>query len=62
MGVYPDFREVGTQTAEAVRNYLAGRTLPVLESPRVFRVAVNQRVQRLLGLEPSLSKEVVLFR
>jgi len=27
---------------------LAGRTLPVLESPRVFRVAVNQRVERLL--------------
>jgi putative ABC transport system substrate-binding protein len=62
MGVYPDFREVGTQTAEAVRNYLAGRTLPVLESPRVFRVAVNQRVERLLGLEPSISKEVALFR
>ena len=62
MGVYPDFREVGTQTAEAVRNYLAGRPIPSLETPRVFRVAVNQRVQRLLGLEPSLSKEVVLFR
>jgi ABC-type uncharacterized transport system substrate-binding protein len=62
MGVYPDFREVGTQTAEAVRNYLAGRPLPTLERPRVFRVAVNQRVGRLLGMEPSISKEVALFR
>jgi ABC-type uncharacterized transport system substrate-binding protein len=62
MGVYPDFREVGMQTAEAVRNYLAGRPLPALETPRVFRVAVNQRVERLLGMEPSISKEVALFR
>jgi putative tryptophan/tyrosine transport system substrate-binding protein len=62
MGVYPDFREVGTQTAEAVRNYLAGRPLPTLETPRVYRVAVNQRVQRLLGIETSISKEVALFR
>ena len=63
MGVYPDFREVGMQTAEAVRNYLAGRPLPTLETPRVFRVAVNQRVERLLGVQPSvLKKEVALFR
>ena len=62
MGVYPDFREIGIQTAEAVRNYLAGRPLPTLETPRVFRVAVNQRVERLLGLQPSLSQGVALFR
>lgn len=52
MGVYPNFRDVGVQTAQAIQSYFAGRALPGFQFPRSFDVGVNQRVARLLGLIP----------
>ena len=48
-GIYPDYRDLGVQTGELARRFLAGENT-TLESPRKTRVAVNQRVVRLLGL------------
>jgi len=50
-GIYPDYRELGVQTGELARRFLAGAdgSAPI-ESPRKTRVAVNERVARLLGL------------
>jgi ABC-type uncharacterized transport system substrate-binding protein len=62
MGVYADFRDIGSQTADVIQNYLGDRPVASVQSPRTFEVAVNQRVSRLLGLQPALAKEVVLFR
>jgi ABC-type uncharacterized transport system substrate-binding protein len=62
LGVYSDFHCVGAQTAEAVQNYLADRPMPAQQYPKTFETAVNQRVTRLLGLQPTPSKEVALFR
>ena len=61
-GMYPDFRAVGGQTAEVIQNYLADRPVANEAAPRTFEVAVNQRVARLLGLQPAVSKEVMVFR
>jgi putative ABC transport system substrate-binding protein len=58
-GIYPDYRELGVQTGEMARRFLDasdGSTPPTtspttsIESPRKTRVALNQRVARLLGL------------
>ncbi|MEK7406910.1 MAG: hypothetical protein AAB225_17685, partial [Acidobacteriota bacterium] len=49
-GIYADFEDIGRQTAEAARKYLAGETLARGEAPRKFRLAVNERVIRILGL------------
>lgn len=50
-GVYPDYREIGVQTAEMARRLLAGSEGGVsIEGPRKVRLALNQRVTRLLGL------------
>ena len=50
IGVYPDYREVGSQTASAVRRYLeSGQSVGDLELEAV-QTAVNQRVLRILGL------------
>ncbi len=48
-GIYPDYRELGVQTGDMARRFLAGGDGSV-ESPRKTRVALNQRVARLLGL------------
>lgn len=48
--VYPDYFEVGLQTGEAARKYLAGASLPAEERPHKVIVAVNPRVARLLGI------------
>jgi len=55
-GVYPDYKDIGEQTAELARRYLAGSSLNS-ESPRKLIVSVNQGVLRLLGLEYKMSPE-----
>jgi putative tryptophan/tyrosine transport system substrate-binding protein len=59
VGIYPDFRDIGSQAASLALRYAAahaaasGPTQAAVpdESPRKLQVAVNQRVMRLLGLD-----------
>ena len=65
IGMYPDFRDIGRQTAELAQNLLSKRlSHPVDEGPRKWVIAVNQRALRLLGLEPGAPQnaELVLLR
>jgi putative ABC transport system substrate-binding protein len=62
VGIYPDFRDVGSQAADVVQRLIAGRTGMADESPRKLQVAVNQRVLRLLGLSCKESSGLVIFR
>ena len=65
IGVYPDFRDIGLQTAELAQNLLAKRlNHAVDEGPRKWTVALNQRALRLLGLEHGATRnaELVLIR
>ncbi len=48
--LYPDFQDIGLQTAEMVARFLAGEKVPPVEVPRSVQVGVNQRVLRLLGI------------
>lgn len=50
VGVYPDFRDIGAQTAALTQRYLASQTVPPRETPRTVKVAINQRIARLFGL------------
>jgi ABC-type uncharacterized transport system substrate-binding protein len=50
-GIYPDYRELGRQTAEMARRVLRGEEPGIDEAPRKIQLAVNQRVARLLGVE-----------
>lgn len=50
-GIYPDYRELGRQTAEMARRLLRGEDRGADEFPRKTQLAVNQRVARLLGVE-----------
>jgi ABC-type uncharacterized transport system substrate-binding protein len=50
VGVYPDFQAIGRQTGMAVRTYLNQGVLPGEQAARDARVAVNERVLRLLGV------------
>jgi ABC-type uncharacterized transport system substrate-binding protein len=63
LGVYPDFGEVGRQTAALAERYLSN--LPVHEEyPQHTNIAVNERVLHLLGrsYEPGHSNEVLVIR
>jgi putative ABC transport system substrate-binding protein len=63
VGFYPDYAEIGIQTAESVKRYLSRQELPRVESPRKVRMAVNDRVLRILGVErPNLSTQVLVIR
>ncbi|MCL6650633.1 MAG: amidohydrolase, partial [Chloroflexi bacterium] len=57
IGIYPDFREVGVQTAEMVRRYLEGQSRPGSEGPRKLKAVVNLKVVRLLGLRAVAPEE-----
>jgi ABC-type uncharacterized transport system substrate-binding protein len=51
-GIFPDYADVGRQSAEmALRLVRGDERMAEKESPRKVSVAVNQRVARLLGLE-----------
>lgn len=50
-GIYPDYRETGRQTAEMAQRLLRGEDRGGGEGPRKIRMALNQRVARLLGVE-----------
>ena len=62
LGVYPDFHDVGVQTADVVQKVIAGKTGLPDESPRKLQVAINQRVLRLLGLNCNETPGLVIFR
>jgi ABC-type uncharacterized transport system substrate-binding protein len=51
-GIFPDYGDMGRQSAELALRLLRGEEhAPDSESPRKIRIAVNQRVSRLLGVE-----------
>jgi putative tryptophan/tyrosine transport system substrate-binding protein len=51
-GIFPDYADLGRQSAEMALRLLRGEDRGAQnESPRKVLVAVNQRVDRLLGLE-----------
>lgn len=62
VGVYPDFRDLGRQAAEAALRWTPGRAEAGEERPRRLVVAVNQRVLRLVGMEHPESARVVVFK
>jgi putative ABC transport system substrate-binding protein len=50
-GIYPDYRETGRQVAELALHVMRGDERATGDSPAKVRVAVNERVARLLGIE-----------
>ncbi len=62
IGIYPDFRDIGSQTAEIAQKQLAGQAATPVEGPRKLVVGVNPRVMRLLGLEYHERGDVVTVR
>lgn len=61
-GVYPDFHELGRQTGEMMLRLLAGKGQHSEEGPRKVVMAVNERIARLMGLEPSSRSGVLTLR
>jgi len=65
-GVYPDYRAMGWQTADLALRLQKGdlktEATPVEEFPSKERVAVNQRILRLLGLDFRVPAGVEVFR
>jgi putative tryptophan/tyrosine transport system substrate-binding protein len=51
-GIYPDFYELGRQTGEMMIRILDGKSPRGDEEVRKVVVAVNQRISRLIGVEP----------
>lgn len=50
-GIYPDYRENGRRAAELVLRALRGEEHVSDEGPAQVRVAVNERIARLLGIQ-----------
>jgi ABC-type uncharacterized transport system substrate-binding protein len=50
-GIYPDYRDTGAQAADLALRLLRGDDHGATEGPRKVRVAVNQRIAHLLGIE-----------
>ena len=50
LSIYSNFREIGVHSAELVQKALSGQPVSKTESPRKFKLAVNQNITRLLGL------------
>jgi ABC-type uncharacterized transport system substrate-binding protein len=48
VGIYPNFREIGAQTADLALKALNRQPASRSETPRKYRVAVNQNITRLL--------------
>jgi ABC-type uncharacterized transport system substrate-binding protein len=51
VGFFPDYRDIGAQTADLLLQIEGGRAVPPRQVPRTIRAAVNERALRLLGLE-----------
>jgi ABC-type uncharacterized transport system substrate-binding protein len=51
VGFYPDYRDIGRQTGEAVVRQIQGLSLVPVEYPRKVKAAVNERVMRVLGVQ-----------
>jgi putative ABC transport system substrate-binding protein len=63
VGFFPDYADIGVQTAEMVKRYLSRQEISRMEAPRKIRMAVNDRVLRILGIERfKLSNEVLIIR
>ncbi|MEO8096892.1 MAG: ABC transporter substrate binding protein [Acidobacteriota bacterium] len=63
VGFFPDYADIGVQTAEVVKRVLAKQDTSRMEFPRKVRMAVNDRVLRILGMDrPKLSDEVLIIR
>ena len=63
IGFYPDYADIGVQTAEAVKRYLSDQGASKLEAPRKIRLAVNERVLRILGIDrPNLTSDALVVR
>lgn len=50
VGIYPDFYDIGAQTAGTVEMFQKGRPSPDVQRPRQVRATINQRVLRIHGL------------
>lgn len=61
-GIFPDFKDIGAQSAEAALKILSGQSRPLEEPPRKCTAAVNQRVLRLLGLDYARNNDVMVYR
>jgi putative ABC transport system substrate-binding protein len=51
VGFYPDYRDIGRQTGEAVVRQIRGLPPVPVEYPRKVKTAVNERVMRVLGVQ-----------
>jgi hypothetical protein len=60
LGFYPDYKDIGAQTADLALRYLRSNSAPVSETPRTVVLAANQGVLRLLGLDYKTSPETPL--
>ncbi len=61
-GVYPDFRAVGRQAAEAALRWAPAVDRAPEENPRELVAAVNQRVLHLLGIQLRAGSGLAVFR
>jgi len=55
VGFFPDFEDVGLRTAETAQKVLSGGAVASFQAPRTVRVAVNERVARILGLRRQMA-------
>lgn len=51
VGFYPDYRDIGRQTGEAVVREIRGLPPVPVEHPRKVKASVNERVMRVLGVQ-----------
>lgn len=63
-GVYPDFRDLGRQTGDLLARILSGKPSDRKreEDARKVVVAVNERIARLMGIEPADRSHAITFR
>ena len=61
-GVYPDFFDAGRRTGELIAQILAGKSQGVEEDVRKVKVAVNQQIARLLGVEAARTEGVEILK
>lgn len=62
VGVYPDFHGLGRQTGELLARLMAGQSRHCEEGVRKVVVAMNERIVRLVGVEPSQQEGVTVFK